>query len=470
MKIALIVEGSYPYVSGGVAGWIQMLVASMPQHQFEIIAISSSRQEEAGYKYQLPANISGIHDIYIMDYQNLEGGRKPRLSAAEAEACLAWFGFHPGSEEALTLIADPAKLGNPVSFMESESFWNFLVTAYETEMPNHSFNSYFWTWRSMYLPAVYLLQQAYPPADVYHAVSTGYAGLIGTYLRMKRKKPFLLTEHGVYAREREEEILKSAWVDPPFKRRWIDYFYHMSKGAYRTADRTIALYGGTRQIQLELGAPSERALVIPNGVDYKRLSQLPRRANCASGRIVFGAVVRLVPIKDIKTLLYAARLASSEIPHMQLWIMGPTDEDPDYYQECLALRRNLQLEDMVTFTGKVAVEDYLPAIDVLILSSISEGQPLAVLEGMAAGVPWICTDVGSCRELLEGKDERDTGMAGYIVPPVNPRAMADMMVKMHGLPDQRVYMGQVGRRRVEALYQIDHFIEAYKQLYDEVVT
>lgn len=470
MKIALIVEGSYPYVSGGVASWIQMLVSSMPQHQFEIIAISSSRKEAVSYKYKLPANIAGIHDVYIMDYQNLEGGRKPRLSAAEAEACLAWFGFQGGSEQALSLIADQAKLGNPVSFMESESFWNFLVTAYETEMPNHSFNSYFWTWRSMYLPAVYLLQQSYPIADVYHAVSTGYAGLIGTYLRMKHKKPFLLTEHGVYAREREEEILKSAWVDPPFKRRWIDYFYHMSKGAYRMADRTIALYGGTHHIQLELGVPREQALIIPNGVDYKRLSQLPRQVNNAGGRIVFGALVRLVPIKDIKTLLYAARLASSEIPHMQLWIMGPTDEDPDYYQECLALTRNLHLENIVTFTGKVAIDDYLPEVDTLILSSISEGQPLAVLEGMAAGVPWICTDVGSCRELLEGKDVYDAGIAGYIVPPVNPRAMADMMIKMWGLPDERAYMGQVGRRRVAAYYQTDHFIDAYKQLYDEVVT
>ncbi|MBP1967723.1 GT4 family glycosyltransferase PelF [Paenibacillus aceris] len=470
MKIALIVEGSYPYVSGGVASWIQMLVSSMPQHEFEIIAISSSRKDTANYKYKLPPNLSGIHDVFIMDYQKLGEGRAPRLSESEAEACLDWFGFQRDSEQALPLMADQAKLGNPVSFMKSESFWNFLVSAYETEMPDHSFNSYFWTWRSMYLPAIYLLQQAYPEADLYHAVSTGYAGLIGTYLRMKHRKPFLLTEHGVYAREREEEILKSAWVDPPFKKRWIDYFYHMSQGAYRTSDRTIALYGGTHRIQLELGAPKDKALVIPNGVDYQRLSLLPRKANNDGDRIVFGALVRLVPIKDIKTLLYAARLASSEIANMSLMIMGPTDEDPDYYQECLALTRNLQLEEIVAFTGKVDIEDYLPHIDALILSSISEGQPLAVLEGMAAGVPWICTEVGSCRELLEGKDEHDAGIAGYIVPPVNPKAMADMMVKMHALPDERTYMGHVGRRRVASYYQINHFIDAYKQLYDEVAT
>ncbi|WJH35013.1 GT4 family glycosyltransferase PelF [Paenibacillus sp. CC-CFT747] len=243
----------------------------------------------------------------------------------------------------------------------------------------------------------------------------------------------------------------------------------MSKGAYRAADRTISLYGGTHRIQRELGVPEERALVIPNGIDYDRLSRLPRETG-ESGRIIFGALVRLVPIKDIKTLLYAARLACQEIPHMQLWIMGPTDEDPDYYQECLALTRNLGLEGVVTYTGKVPIDEYLPKIDVLILSSISEGQPLAVLEGMAAGVPWICTDVGSCRELLEGRDEHDAGIAGYVVPPVNPEAMARMMIKMEKYPQERLYMGQAGRRRVSSFYRIDQFIEAYRMLYSEVVT
>lgn len=470
MKIALLVEGSYPYVSGGVANWIQMLVTAMPEHEFEIIAISSSRKEASSYKYKLPPNISGIHDVFMMDYLNQEEGKPPRLTKKEAASCLEWFAFHKNSEQSIPCIADPNKLGNPITFMKSEIFWDFLVASYEQEMPNHSFNSYFWTWRSMYLPAIYLLQQSYPVADVYHAVSTGYAGLIATYLRMKHKKPFLLTEHGVYAREREEEILKSVWVDPPFKKRWIAYFYHMSQGAYQTADRTISLYRGTHQIQLELGLPAEKAMIIPNGIDYHRLSVLPRHSSTSGEGIVFGALVRLVPIKDIKTMLYAVRLASHDIPDMRLWIMGPTDEDPDYYQECVALTRNLHLEEIVTFMGKVAIDDYLPKIDALILSSISEGQPLAVLEGMAAGIPWICTEVGSCRELLEGKDEHDVGIAGYVVPPVNPKAMSEAMVKMYTLPEERAYMGQVGRNRVEAYYQIDHFIDAYRQLYDEVVT
>ncbi|WP_426448560.1 GT4 family glycosyltransferase PelF [Paenibacillus sp. S-38] len=469
MKIALIVEGSYPYVAGGVASWIQMLVTSMREHDFEIVAISSSRKEAREPKYKMPVNVTGVHDVYIMDYLELAEGRGPRLRPEEARLCLDWFAFREGSEGALPIIADPSRLGNPIAFLKSEAFWELLVDSYCNEMPSRSFNAYFWTWRSMYLPAIFLLQQSYPEADVYHAVSTGYAGMIASYLRQKHGTPFILTEHGVYAREREEEILQSAWVEPAFKRRWIDYFYHMSRGAYRTADRTIALYGGTQHIQLELGAPEDRSLIVPNGIDYETLSRLPRRTSEPGAAITFGALVRLVPIKDIKTLLYAARLAARRIPHMELWIMGPTDEDPDYYEECLALTRQLELEDIVTFTGKVSVAERLPLVDVLLLSSISEGQPLAVLEGMAAGIPWICTDVGSCRELLEGKDEHDPGVAGYVVPPVNPAAMADRMVQMYESPGQRSYMGAVGRRRVEAYYQIGHFIETYRKLYREAV-
>jgi polysaccharide biosynthesis protein PelF len=470
MKIVLIVEGSYPYVSGGVASWIQMLVSSMQEHEFEIIAISASREEKKEYKYKLPSNVSRIHDVFIMDYLELKEGKPPRLSREEAQLCLDWFAFRDHSETALPIIADPSRLGDPISFLKSEAFWELLVDSYRKEMPHDSFNAYFWAWRSMYLPAIFLLQQSYPKADLYHSVSTGYAGMIGTYLRLKHNTPFILTEHGVYAREREEEILQSSWVEPVFKQRWIQYFYHLSHGAYKVADRTIALFGGTKQIQLDLGVPEKRSLIIPNGIAYDRLSQLPRQVDSGGQRIVFGALVRLVPIKDIKTMLYAAKIAAPHIPNMELWIMGPTDEDPEYYEECLALMSNLGLEGIVTFTGKVQITEYLPRIDCLILSSISEGQPLAVLEGMAAGIPWICTDVGCCRELLEGRDAEDAGTAGYVVPPTNPKSMADAMVKMNAYPEERSYMGQVGKRRVAAYYQLEHFIEDYRKLYAEAVS
>lgn len=168
-------------------------------------------------------------------------------------------------------------------------------------------------------------------------------------------------------------------------------------------------------------------------------------------------------------MLRAACIASRHVPNMQLWIMGPTEEDPDYYKECLQLAVTLRIEHLVAFTGPVQITDRLPKVDALIMSSISEGQPLAVLEGMAAGIPWVCTDVGSCRELLEGRGADDAGIAGLVVPPMDPEAMAEAMVRMHRYPEQRVRMGQAGKLRVEKHYRVDRLIGAYRRLYEEVM-
>jgi glycosyltransferase involved in cell wall biosynthesis len=468
VKIILVAEGSYPYVAGGVASWVQMLVEAMPEHEFEIIAISSSRKEERTCKYELPPNLTRIHDVYLMDDLEPAGGGTPRLSKREARACRSWFALEDGAEEALPLIADRAKFGNVLSFLKNEALWSLLVDSYRNEAPNGSFQAYFSAWRSLYAPAVHLLQLSYPRGDVYHAVSTGYAGLVASFLRMRHGTPFILTEHGIYAREREEELSRSAWLEPAFKSRWISYFYQLARNAYRTVDRIVSLYEGARRIQLGLGASPERSLVIPNGVRYDVFSALPRRTEPSGGTFVFGAIARIVPIKDIKTLLFAASLAVSRIPGMQLWIMGPADEDPDYYEHCLRLAKGLQIGHIVKFTGRVHIADYLPKVNALVLSSLSEGQPLAVLEGMAAGIPWICTDVGSCRELLEGRGEGDEVAAGYVVPPSNPAELAEAMVKLYLDPKRRHRMGQAGKLRVEKRYRAESLIEAYRRLYAEV--
>ena len=84
--------------------------------------------------------------------------------------------------------------------------------------------------------------------------------------------------------------------------------------------------------------------------------------------------------------------------------MGPTDEDEEYARECFDLVELMELPDVV-FTGRVNVTEYLGGLDFTILTSISEGQPLTILEGYAAKLPAIATDVGNCRGLLYGEDD-----------------------------------------------------------------
>ena len=144
--------------------------------------------------------------------------------------------------------------------------------------------------------------------------------------------------------------------------------------------------------------------------------------------------------------------------------MGNCGENPAYYEECLELLEELGTQD-VTFLGQVDVKAYLPEIDLMLLSSISEGQPLAMLEGMAAGIPFVATNVGNCRELLEGAPGDLLGLAGRIVPVMDSAAMADAVIDCVTNPKLLRQMGETGRMRVAQHYSKEAVLRQYWQLY-----
>ena len=82
--------------------------------------------------------------------------------------------------------------------------------------------------------------------------------------------PALLTEHGIYTREREEEIIRADWVVPSFKDRWIRFFYLLSEEIYRRAFRVTSLFHNARKTQIDMGCDAEKCLVIPNGIQFDR--------------------------------------------------------------------------------------------------------------------------------------------------------------------------------------------------------
>lgn len=73
------------------------------------------------------------------------------------------------------------------------------------------------TIRAMLFPLLTLLSSDIPIADAYHAISTGYGGILATLASVRTKKPLLLTEHGIYTREREEEIIRADWILPSMR-------------------------------------------------------------------------------------------------------------------------------------------------------------------------------------------------------------------------------------------------------------
>ena len=109
-------------------------------------------------------------------------------------------------------------------------------------------------------------------------------------------------------------------------------------------------------------------------------------------------------------------------------------------------------------------------LDFTILTSISEGQPLSVLESLAARRPCVTTDVGCCRELLEGKEGDFFGPAGYCVPPMYRQGLAAAMDKMCESRSLRLRMGVNGQNRVNKYYRHERMMKEYKKLYGEVET
>ncbi|MFD1735144.1 GT4 family glycosyltransferase PelF [Bacillus salitolerans] len=462
MRIGIVAEGSYPYVRGGVASWVHMLIAQMPEHTFTIISIMPGDFKEVGtYKYDLPSNVDEIITYRLGEptFENIN----TNLTKEEEQNLLEWFRFERYGRGAFSLLGNVHKLGSMDEFFHSRSFWEIVQKSYEAEKQSSSFLEYFWMFKSMYTPIINLLQRTYPKVDVIHSVSTGYAGLIGAYMKETQKVPYILTEHGIYSREREEEILQADWIPSVYKSRWINYFHHISMQAYDKADDIITLFEKNSYHQKLIGAPEKKFSIIPNGIEIEKYMTVKRESE-TEDQFHIGAIVRVVPIKDVKTMIYAARMLADDEISFFLTIMGPLDEDEDYAEECLQLIKRLKLEGYVSLAGQVNVLDYLSKFDLLLLSSISEGQPLAVLEGMAAGIPWVTTDVGSCSELLYGLHD-PYGQAGFIVPPVNPREMADKCKWFAENRREGILFGENGRKRAIHLYQLSEVIKKYREIY-----
>ena len=177
-------------------------------------------------------------------------------------------------------------------------------------------------------------------------------------------------------------------------------------------------------------------------------------------------MVRLAPIKDIKTMIYSFFELSAHVKNVRLHIMGGVD-DEDYAKECYALVKQLKLENII-FTGRVDIVKYMEKLDFTILTSISEGQPLSVLESFAARRPCVTTDVGCCRELLEGKEGDPYGRAGYYVAPMYREGLAQAMEKLCESRSRRLRMGENGQARTNAYYRQERMIRLYRELYQEV--
>jgi glycosyltransferase involved in cell wall biosynthesis len=492
--VMLLLEGTFPYVSGGVSSWVNQIIRGFPQIRFGICFIGSRREDYGQPKYALPDNVVHLEAHYLHERQAVPASA-PRAgdSAAYAQVAVLHQALRTphrslavdggASLQALTPLLQDGEALDEASFLYSQASWQYIAEQYRTNCTDPSFVDYFWTVRIMHTPVWTLARigKNLIPARAYHSVSTGYAGFLGTLLKQSTGRPLILSEHGIYTKERKIDLFQSEWIQDNrgvfekdasqlsyFRDLWIRFFEALGRMCYDAANDIVALYETNRLRQIADGAQAERTRNIPNGIDLPRMRKL-RAGRPASPPPVLCLIGRVVPIKDVKTFIRAMRSVVNLLPDAQGWIAGPEDEDVAYAEECRSITESLDLHDKVKFLGFQKIDELMPKLGLIVLSSISEALPLVLLEGFAAGVPAVATDVGSCRQLIHGlgADDQALGAAGSIVPIAEPQALARAAVELLADPVRWHAAQAAGIARVERYYTQDLMFEQYRQLYEK---
>ena len=492
VDVLLLLEGTFPYVAGGVSSWVNQIIRGFPDIRFGAIFIGSRREDYGQMRYALPDNLAHLDTIYLFEAQDnppVERSHTSEQTMQQVRRMHELFHTdikHPDSPDLFASLLDRAFPSRDLShdkFLYSHEAWDFIKESYLRYSTDPSFVDYFWTIRTIHTPFWRLreIAERCPRARIYHSISTGYAGVLGTLLKRHRPGFFLLSEHGIYVKERKIDLYQAQWLkdnrnifehEPSqlgyYRELWIRFFEHLGYLTYQSADAIVALYEANRKRQIADGAPEERTRNIPNGIDIARFAPL-RALRPATPPPILCLIGRVVPIKDVKTFIRSMRTIIERLPQAEAWIAGPEDEDPDYAEECRDLANRLGLGERVKFLGFQQLTELLPKIGLVVLSSISEALPLVVLEGYAAGVPAVTTDVGSCRQLVEGLPGEDAalGASGRVVRIADPEAMAHAALELLGDPEKWRRASEAGIRRVEAYYTQPMLFDSYRALYDQ---
>ena len=476
--VALLLEGTYPFVRGGVSTWVHKLIEALPETTFSLVFIGGRRSDHGRAAYAFPPNVVHFERHYLFEPRKDSPDRSVDASAVDEldrlHDHLLGASRAPADAELVKRLALCLQAPDGFArdaFLHEDACWDWICDRYRRDRADSPFTSYFWTLRSTYLGLFTLADVArrLPPARFYHAVSTGYAGFLGALLRHQRSRPLVLTEHGIYTKERMIDLASAESIPGGSATRclWMRFFQGLGTMTYASADPIIALYDGNRKRQIEDGAAAEQTRIIANGIDVERFRKLSD-----GPRPVIGFIGRVVPIKDVKTFIRAMKAIVAERPEVEGWIVGPTSEDEAYATECRQLVSALGLDRNVRFLGFRAPEEILPQLGLLALTSMSEALPLVVLEAFASGLPVLTTDVGACREMVEGRtpEDRALGSAGAVVPIAAPEQTARAALSLLGDPARWRKAQRAAVRRVEAHYTQEQMVDAYRQVYREAAT
>lgn len=467
-RVTLLTEGTYPHSHGGVSVWCDQLVRGMPDTAFRVIAVTGTGREPVCW--DLPPNVEEVTAVPL--WGPPPAGRPPR-GAARRRLLAVYESFlqavldpddpHAAEyfAEALHTLAAAARAGTLSATLRTEAATRLLIrlwsrpgttvalarpTAHDalsgTDLLEHAL-------RPLAAP---------PPEDgVAHAVSGGLATLPALAAGRLHGTPLLLTEHGIYLRERYLGY-RTGPYRWPVKHLILGFFRLLAQESYRQAALVTPGNRYNRRWEEHGGTPPERIRTVYNGVDPAAFPP----AGPEPDEPTLAWAGRVDPIKDLETLIRAFALVRREIPGARLRMFGGTPRGGEAYrQRCEALAAELGVAGAAVFEGRVEdIKDAYAAGNVVMLSSISEGFPFTLIEAMSCGRATVSTDVGGVREAV--------GETGLVVPPREPESMARAAVDLLRDPVRRARLGQAARLRVIEQFTLRQTVDTFRTVYGEL--
>lgn len=460
MRIALIAEGCYPYVTGGVSTWCDQLVRGLPDHEFEVVAITATTRVQPAMP--LPDNVVAVRPVALWDWapRHRRVGEAARVRFLDAyrrllATCLPEKAAQADFDAALRDLFEVAQDGDLSRMFDTDEVVSSLVAAWEGAYPEVALSL-----RDA-LDATELMEHLLlplgapvPRADVVHPVSNGLPALLALAAKWRHGTPILMSEHGIYLRERYLGF-QSVHYSWPVKAILLAFLRRLCWTAYAQTDLIAPVNVFNRRWEVRHGADPDRVHTVYNGVDPALF--VPQDEE-PTGPVV-GWVGRIDPLKDLHTLVSAFALVRQRVPAATLRLFGPVPAgNEEYAASVRALVDELGLGDAVTFEGPVRpVSTAYHASSVVVLSSISEGLPYTVMEAMMCGRATVSSDVGGVVEVA--------GDAGLVVPPRDPAALAEALADLLEDDARRRDLGRRARARALDLFQLDTMVGTFRDLY-----
>jgi glycosyltransferase involved in cell wall biosynthesis len=357
-----------------------------------------------------------------------------------------------------TLVEAIDKYGLNKAWLLSKNYWNIVVDYYIKSQPKEEFINFFWAILGLHLVLFDVIKSLHnvTQCDVYHAVSVGYAGLIGAFAKVRYNSPLVITEQGFYLLERKRELQNAKFSDW-YKQQIMLFSESIVKTSYKYANRVVPPSHLHIPVETGLGLPLEKIEVINNGIECEQFYPGPPRAN---GLPVVGLFARVVPIKGIELLVDAASIVL-EKHNAEFLVIGQV-QDEEYYQHCLKLVEEAGISDHFKFLGHQNSLDWYHKVDIFTLSSLSEGVPYSLLEAMSCGLPSVCTAVGGVPEIIE------EGL-GYVVPSGATQMLAEKLALLIANKELRKEIGNRATQQANAKYNIRGMADRFLELYDTAI-